>query len=316
MRDRSTEGRSRAGRSRPVTRDVSSSSGLEPTSSDEFDTVQSPGAPGDGVFSEYCTVFEHLHHKSAGAFATNPSSYNSDWSATAPSGARFGSFVGHRAPQSFSSGRKNKSHHGHAMTSHDQTNPKIGSSQLAAEIAEVYQMAMSRGWPVASIMDAALVAGLRTAEGFPLSMACLDRLLAENARVCDMAERLNRLRWFGGVLGADDINDPLEQAARRFCSLQVASTVFRGLGEDGWPTPYLSQFFMVDALVAAFGPSGLAHPVQTDRAGHVVPENPSRVPEGTRNDARPAWQRASQMPARLRDLTVSDASIGLVVKPF
>ena len=379
MRNRSTEGRSRAGRSRPVTRDASSSSGLDPNSADAFDALQSLGASGDGVFSEYRTLFEYLHHKSAGAFATKHSPDTSDWSATTPSGARFGSFLGHRAPQSLSSGRTSKAHHGHAMTAQDQANPKIGSSQLAAEIAEVYQMAMSRGWSVATVMDAALVAGLRSAEGLPLSMACLDRLLAENARVRDMAERLNRLRWFGGVLGADDTNDPLEQAARRFCSQQAAGTVFRGLGEDGWPTPYLSQFLMMDAVRAANGPGGFEHPVQTARAGHVVLETPSRVskgmranerlawqqafqmaacmrgltqfllmdaaqaangpgglarpiqtvraghvvrenasrvPEGTRADACLSWQRASQIPARLRDLTISDASIGLVVKPF
>lgn len=303
MRDPSTEGRSRDGRSRPVTRDVSSTSGLDPNSADASDALQPSGASGDGVYSEYYTLFEHLHHKSAGAFATKHSPDTSDWSATTPSGARFGSFVGHRAPQSLSSGRTSKAHHGHAMTAQDQAHPKIGSSQLAAEIAEVYQMAMSRGWSVATVMDAALVAGLRSAEGLPLSMACLDRLLAENARVRDMAERLNRLRWFGGVLGADDTNDPLEQAARRFCSQQAAGTVFRGLGEDGWPTPYLSQFLMMDAVRAANGTGGFEHPVQTAQAGHVVFENPSRVSKGMRANERLAWQQAFQMAACMRGLT-------------
>ena len=43
--------------------------------------------------------------------------------------------------------------------------PEAGGPELAAEMAEVYQMALHRDLPVAAIMDATLVATLNTEAG-------------------------------------------------------------------------------------------------------------------------------------------------------
>lgn len=113
--------------------------------------------------------------------------------------------------------------------------PKIGSSELAAEIAEVYQMALSRDWGVAGFMDETLIHGLELADGNPISTAQKNRIKATKKRVDEAAKRLSKMRWFDGEKLTIDTGKPLELARRRFGETQTANTLFRGKGEDPWP---------------------------------------------------------------------------------
>lgn len=121
--------------------------------------------------------------------------------------------------------------------------PKVGSAEFGAEMAEVYQMALSRDWAVASFMDNALVHGLTDLHGNPVSDACKKRLSHDNKKVDDAADRLSDMRWFDGA--ADDNQKQLIKDRRRHGKTQTAGTLFRGEGEDDWATPFLSQFMVM-----------------------------------------------------------------------
>ncbi|GAB5447927.1 phosphatase PAP2 family protein [Gymnodinialimonas sp.] len=121
--------------------------------------------------------------------------------------------------------------------------PAVGSAEFGAEMAEVYQMALSRDWAVASFMDSALVHKLTDLHGNPVSAACKKRLSDDNKKVDHAAKRLSAMRWFEGT--ADDNQKQLLKDRRRHGKPQTASSLFRGEGEDNWATPFLSQFMVM-----------------------------------------------------------------------
>ena len=123
--------------------------------------------------------------------------------------------------------------------------PPAGSAELAAEIAEVYQMALFRDLPVAAFMDEALIDDLRAPNGNKASAAARNRLKTDNAQAVAGASRLSAMRWFSGVSDMRDLASSEERARRRFGKPQNTSNMFRGEGEDPWPTPFVSQFMIM-----------------------------------------------------------------------
>ncbi|WP_187430959.1 hypothetical protein ROLI_033490 [Roseobacter fucihabitans] len=123
--------------------------------------------------------------------------------------------------------------------------PAAGSAEFAAEMAEVYQMALARDWPVAGFMHEDLVAGLRKADGGAVSNAGKKRLKDAQERVSVAADRLTDMRWFKGVPDGRDTAVEEQRRRRRFNIPQTASNLFRGAGEDPWETPFLSQFMIM-----------------------------------------------------------------------
>lgn len=143
--------------------------------------------------------------------------------------------------------------------------PEVASAEFAAEIAEVYQMALSRDWPVAAFMSTALI----DAAEIPLgSKAALKDIKFDTA-----ATRLGTLRWFAG--SADDgKTDPLLRARRRHGRTQTRATMFRGIGEDKWDTPFLSQFLVM-------GSGGSMHDVDM-RASGIIAYGAQRIDQRVR----------------------------------
>ena len=123
--------------------------------------------------------------------------------------------------------------------------PPAGSAEFAAEMAEVYQMALCRDWPIAAFMPASLVNALTAADGSAADPAKVTALQAGNGAVVAAATRLSNMRWFRGTTAMNDVADPLQQGWRRCGTPQTAANVFRGQGEDGWDTPFLSQFMIM-----------------------------------------------------------------------
>lgn len=123
--------------------------------------------------------------------------------------------------------------------------PAAGSAEFAAEMAEVYQMALSRDWPIAAFMDGALVSNLAHVDGSAISNAAKNRLERANGDVASAADRLSRMRWFEGQYDGRDVNSPELRDRRRFAQKQEASNMFRGAGEDPWHTPFLSQLMVM-----------------------------------------------------------------------
>lgn len=163
--------------------------------------------------------------------------------------------------------------------------PKVGSAEFGAEMAEVYQMALSRDWAVASFMDESLVNGLKTANGEPISDACKTRLADDNKKVADAAERLSKMRWFHG--DADDGQPELYKVRRRHGKPQTPGTMFRGEGEDDWHTPFLSQFMVI-------GSGGGARNLE-DRASGKIRYGAQRIAQEVRvarpgKDYMTGWQ--------------------------
>lgn len=125
--------------------------------------------------------------------------------------------------------------------------PAAGSAEFAAEIAEVYQMALARDWPVASLMAPALIGGLVTAAN-PARAPARDTKQAikdRNADAVAAAAELSEMRWFAGTTNSLDTGDVHAKKRRRFGQAQTVETLFRGLGEDAWDTPFLSQFMVM-----------------------------------------------------------------------
>lgn len=163
--------------------------------------------------------------------------------------------------------------------------PEVGSAEFGAEIAEVYQMALSRDWAVASFMDEALVKGLTNPDGTPVSSACKKRISDDNKKVADAAKRLSEMRWFMGA--ADDNQEQLYKDRRRHAKPQTTSNVFRGEGEDGWATPFLSQFMVMG--------SGKERGDLTSRASGQIQYGAQRIAQEVRvalpeKDYMTGWQ--------------------------
>ena len=125
--------------------------------------------------------------------------------------------------------------------------PPAGSAELAAEIAEVYQMALFRDLPVASFMDATLIDNLRSLNDSPVSTDTSNRLKNDNTKAVAGAERLSTMRWFSGTSDMRDLATAEERTRRRFNKPQTINNLFRGEGEDPWPTPFVSQFMIMGA---------------------------------------------------------------------
>ncbi|MFZ5965428.1 hypothetical protein ACOXXX_21015 [Thalassococcus sp. BH17M4-6] len=123
--------------------------------------------------------------------------------------------------------------------------PAAGSAEFAAEMAEVYQMALSRDWPIAAFMNDELVSNLTHADGTAISNAAKNRLERANGDVASAADRISRMRWFDGKYDGRDVLSPEMRDRRRFGQKQEASNMFRGAGEDPWNTPFLSQFMVM-----------------------------------------------------------------------
>ena len=123
--------------------------------------------------------------------------------------------------------------------------PAAGSAEFAAEMAEVYQMALSRDEPAAAFMDANLIGALRLVGGGNLSQAARNRLQGAHDAAAAAAERLSQMQWFRGNANSRDTNSSEERSRRRFGVAQTPQNLFRGLGEDAWETPFLSQFLVM-----------------------------------------------------------------------
>lgn len=123
--------------------------------------------------------------------------------------------------------------------------PKAGSAELAAEMAEVYQMALARDWPIAAFMDRSLVDAVKNTDGSDVTAARLARLQAGQTQVAGAADRISDMRWFSGTAAMNDENTTEIRNRRRFGTEQTSANLFRGEGEDGWHTPFVSQFLLM-----------------------------------------------------------------------
>lgn len=163
--------------------------------------------------------------------------------------------------------------------------PEVGSAEFGAEMAEVYQMALSRDWAVASFMDASLIDGLKMPNGDDVTDACRKRISDDNKKVAHAAKRLSEMRWFKGV--ADDNQSDLHKARRRHGKPQTTSNTFRGEGEDAWATPFLSQFMVM-------GSGGRSRNLEERAKGHIR-YGAQRIPQQVRvatpeKDYMTGWQ--------------------------
>lgn len=138
--------------------------------------------------------------------------------------------------------------------------PSAGSTELSAEMAEVYQMALLRDAPVAAFMAPASVAGLSNAFA-----------TAGAAQVDATAARLSDCFWFKGQANASDTSDTDIRDRRRFGVTQTAETLFRGIGEGTQEGPLVSQF-----MVMGTGD------ITTNRSGLEVRFGNQRIPQDTR----------------------------------
>ncbi|WP_422370151.1 vanadium-dependent haloperoxidase [Hoeflea sp.] len=117
--------------------------------------------------------------------------------------------------------------------------PKAGSAEFAAEMAEVYQMALGREWSVAACMHPSLVKALPAS----VSAACKKQINTDHTAVNGAAETLSQMKWFAGEI--DDGQGDEIKCRRRFNTGQHPGNIFRGHGEDAWDTPFLSQFMVM-----------------------------------------------------------------------
>ncbi|MEO0916606.1 MAG: hypothetical protein AAFY31_06435 [Pseudomonadota bacterium] len=93
------------------------------------------------------------------------------------------------------------------------------------------------------------------------------------------------MRWFMGV--ADDNQSTLHKQRRRHGKPQSAKNIFRGEGEDGWSTPFLSQFMVM-------GSGGGSRDLKT-RASGKIQYGAQRIPQEVRvakpgKDYMTGWQ--------------------------
>lgn len=125
--------------------------------------------------------------------------------------------------------------------------PRAGSRELAAEMAEVYQMALHRDLPVAAFMDAALIANFTSTSkpGKRLSATNAQQLQTDHGQVTADAARLGSLGWFEGTTNGLDTPVVMERERRRLGAPMAPDTLYRGVGEDTWATPFVSQFLLI-----------------------------------------------------------------------
>ncbi|MDQ0317295.1 hypothetical protein [Amorphus orientalis] len=145
--------------------------------------------------------------------------------------------------------------------------PAPGSAELAAEMAEVYQMALFRDEPIAAFMDESLIGGLQG-----LSAPQKKDLKASHGKAANAADRLSAMRWFAGTDHQLDTCAGDIRPRRRFGHAQTPGNMFRGLGEDGWPTPFLSQFMIAgtgerDTGMVRFGNQRIDQRVRVAKPG-------------------------------------------------
>ncbi|MEM7695259.1 MAG: bromoperoxidase [Pseudomonadota bacterium] len=163
--------------------------------------------------------------------------------------------------------------------------PEAGSHEFAAEMAEVYEMALLREVPIASFMTRDLIDTVRNVDGTAVSNACRNRLIAGNRTVNERAQRLSGMRWFQGKANGKDTRDVHERARRRFGqALEPTkgvgpSTLFRGIGEDPWDTPFLSQFMVMGTSLA----NACHLPDRPkERSSAFIAYGNQRIPQGVR----------------------------------
>lgn len=127
--------------------------------------------------------------------------------------------------------------------------PKLGRSELCAEMAILYAMALLRDVPFTTLVDPAGVTGLNFPVGHPRA--------GQAIVMQDIVDELNALSWFNGAVettyaaGAGDANaTPVELARRRSHwadgeqRLTVGS-LFRGSTRGAKQGPYISQFMLL-----------------------------------------------------------------------
>lgn len=167
--------------------------------------------------------------------------------------------------------------------------PAVGSAEFAAEMAEVYQMALFRDLPVAAFMDASLIEGLEATGAQEFSPEMCAALLGENEVVEAAGERLSSMAWFSGE--KDDGQSELIKHRRRNKDRQSARNLFRGLGEDDWATPFLSQFM----VMGSGGTDPDRNKVFANRATGQITYGAQRIPQDVRvarprQDYMTGWQ--------------------------
>lgn len=143
--------------------------------------------------------------------------------------------------------------------------PRIGFSELTAEMAELYAMALVRDLPFSDLSDASAGIGLDYPAGHPEKPG-------KPATVGDLVEELNKLRWFdssrrplssytkpGGNpkdLNAHEHRRRKSHWARGENGRLAAKTLFRGSTPGAKSGPYVSQFLLVGTSDKAPGCSG------------------------------------------------------------
>ncbi|MEO0682348.1 MAG: hypothetical protein AAF192_18255 [Pseudomonadota bacterium] len=125
--------------------------------------------------------------------------------------------------------------------------PLVGSFEFSAEMAEVYLMALRRELPLAALMPQVLIDGLRKEGGGALTAKQKAQLKKAAGTVAKTADRLGRMRWFKGDANRKDTPSAELRTRRRLGQTPTAGNLFRGAGEDGWATPFLSQFMVMGA---------------------------------------------------------------------
>ncbi len=119
--------------------------------------------------------------------------------------------------------------------------PEAGSNELAAELAEVYQMALHREFPVAAFMESSLVASMIGMLS-PREAMRLDQF--HQAAKKDAA-RLSSFSWFKGEASPFDKTLPEHRKRRRFDTEQTISNMYRGVAFGDSVGPFVSQFMVM-----------------------------------------------------------------------
>ena len=123
---------------------------------------------------------------------------------------------------------------------------RLRSLEFAAEMGELYWMALSRDWPVAGFMAAELVDGLKTTSNLYPPLAIKGDLDKMKKKVETLAMELRFFLWFHcSETTAFDTRHKDIPYHRRFLEEVSVGNLFRGVGEDGWDTPFLSQLLVM-----------------------------------------------------------------------
>lgn len=130
--------------------------------------------------------------------------------------------------------------------------PQAGSTEFAAEMAEVYTMALVRDEPAAAFMSQSLINGLSTVNLDDGALTAVTNATKKSAvtshgKIVKHAKALNKLTWFRDKSGTNGFDLPSKNIAgrRRHGETQTVNNIFRGAGEDATETPFLSQFMVM-----------------------------------------------------------------------